>query len=69
MDEAFELADLEDLTFEMEIPFEDLGSRRKSGKVRELIQWCQRRKMIPTLLQTLTELRDEIDWYEAAGLS
>ena len=39
----FSIKDLQDLCFQMKIPYEDLGGEKRSEKARELVQYAQRR--------------------------
>lgn len=68
MNKSLDLEELKGLAYSMDVPYEDLGGSGKAGKVREYIQWCERRNRIEALVDALVDLRDDQDWYGAAGL-
>jgi hypothetical protein len=64
MRERFNMDDLADLAFELEIDLQDLAGTTKSAKIRELITYLERRDKIPQLLQALSAVEDlPVDWY------
>lgn len=69
MNKALDLEELKTLALFMEVPYDDLGGSGKSGKVREYIQWCERRSnKVEALLDALADFRPDQDWYGAAGV-
>jgi len=47
----FDLQDLRDLCFDLEVDFDSLGARdNKAEKVRELISYMEKRRMLPELI-------------------
>ena len=67
--ENFSLEELKSLVFELSgalpepyrLDYDDLAGQGKRGKALELVQWCERRVMLPELARTILSLRPEID--------
>jgi hypothetical protein len=57
LDRFFSEDDLKTLCFELGVDFDNLSSDNKSGKARELIQWCERSERLPDLLAAIVRLR------------
>lgn len=57
IDTTFNDAELRQLCFDLKIPYEDLGSEGKAGKVVELIRFCERRNILPDLIQYVQRTR------------
>lgn len=54
--------DLQSLSFEMLIDYDDLGGADKFSKVRELVWHCERRARTDELIGLLKETRPHVDW-------
>ena len=65
----FERDELEDLSFDLGLDFNALGSTTKGGNVRNLIMLLSRRGRIEQLIEQCEFRRPEIDWDLFAGLS
>ena len=61
--------DLQDLAFALDFDYEDLPGSTNSAKTRELILYLERRERLPDLLESLTNMWPEIDWYAAARVT
>ncbi|HUM72437.1 MAG TPA: hypothetical protein PLK31_26735, partial [Chloroflexota bacterium] len=57
----FSLEELEALTLEIGVDFEQLAGRTKSGKVRELIVYMMRRRRLGELVTAVREARPRLD--------
>jgi hypothetical protein len=68
MSDRLNLKEVQNLAFIMNIDYEDLAGSGKMGKVREFIEFCQRRGRIEELLDALASERPEWDWYTEAGV-
>jgi hypothetical protein len=55
--DQFNLAELQDLCFSLEVEFEDLAGSGKSAKARELVLYMQRRGQLDRLVEAIQELR------------
>jgi hypothetical protein len=55
--ENFNDSELRTLCFNLEVPYEDLSGSGKEDKVRELIEYCQRRGQYNKLVAACTEAR------------
>mgnify|MGYP002713294280 CR=1 FL=1 len=53
----FNLYELQDLCFDLDIPYEDLPGTTRSMKARELIQYMDRRGLLPNLVASVKDLR------------
>jgi HEAT repeat protein len=53
----FNLEELQNLCFKLNVPYDELESRGKQGKVRELIEYCQRHGKIRDLIVRIDNLR------------
>lgn len=62
MSQHFNTEELRDLCFTLGIEYENLGSDTKSGKIRELIAYCQRHACLGSLLNTCRQLRPHVQW-------
>ncbi len=59
----FNLSELEDLCFELNITYEDLsGDNTLKVKSRELVKYCNRRKILQQLIDHCKELRPNSNW-------
>lgn len=58
----FNVSDLRDICFELEVEFEDLGGESKKDKARELLDYLKRRERILDLVRTGERLRPDIHW-------
>ncbi len=68
LNQHFGLEDLQNLCFSIDVDFEELAGSSKSGRVRELILYCQRRGMLDQLLMACEAERPNVDWRAIAGL-
>jgi len=60
---AFNLDELSDLCFELDIDAEELANRqRKRDFAREIVLHLKRRNRLPALIQYCRELRSHLDW-------
>ncbi len=59
---AFDTAELEDLSFRLDVDYEELAGNNKTAKIRALIQYLDRRKRLEELIQTGLALRPELEW-------
>jgi hypothetical protein len=55
--EGFNLAEIENLCYQLGVEFEDLGGTGKSGKARELVKYMERRGRLGELDAMATSLR------------
>ncbi len=54
--------ELRNLCFDLDIPYDDLGSEGKTGKVRELVAYCQRHNRLDDLAEQCHALRPNVNW-------
>ncbi len=59
---GFNLSDLENLCFDMEIDYQSLRGEDKESKTRELISYCERNGRVNELVKNCRELRPNVDW-------
>ena len=59
--ERFNSAEIKSLSFHAGINYEELPGETLANKCIELIQYCHRRQMIPSLIQKIKELRPDIN--------
>lgn len=64
----FNLSELQDLCFKLDINFENLAGSTLNDKTLELVRYCQRHRRLNELLALLSELRPMVDWPEPAGV-
>lgn len=67
--QSFNLTELEALAFDLATDWDELDGRTKSGKIQSLISHCQRRQMIPQLVDRLREGRSKVAWPDAVELA
>jgi hypothetical protein len=60
--ERFDEDELMTLCFYLNVDYEALAARGKSGKARELIKHMQRRGRLPNLVQRIRDVRPDISW-------
>lgn len=60
--EKFDLADLQDLCFEMAVEYDDLPGDTLRAKSRELVKYCAKRDTLDVLLVHARRLRPAVDW-------
>lgn len=65
--ERFNLSELKTLCFNLDVAYEDLGGSGKSGKVRELIQYLERRNRLADLEAAVRAQRPDIAWPQPAA--
>jgi hypothetical protein len=59
LDKKFDLAELNQLAFFLEISLEDIPGGTREGKIRELIQYAERHSRFEELTQKIVELRSD----------
>jgi hypothetical protein len=59
---AFNDSELRDLCADLGIDYESLGGEGKTGKVRELISYCERHDRLPDLLAYARGKRPRVEW-------
>lgn len=62
MNKSLSKSDVKDLCLELGIDFENIPENGKSGQIRELILFCERRGRFPDLLVALNELIPDVTW-------
>lgn len=62
IDRHFDEKDLRDLCLNLGIDYENLSGRSKGSNARELVLYCERRDMIPTLREHCHSLRPHLEW-------
>ncbi|MCP4937310.1 MAG: hypothetical protein GY927_24655 [bacterium] len=60
----FNLSELQDLCFYLEISYDELSGENKNDKVRELISYLERRDRILELIRAGEQLRPDIRWVQ-----
>lgn len=60
----FNLSELQDLCFKVDINFENLAGSTLNDKTLELVRYCQRHRRLNELLALLSELRPMVEWPE-----
>lgn len=60
--ESFNLEELADLCFQLQIPFDEISGTNLQAKARELIQYCRRRGRLGDLIRVCQELRPNASW-------
>ncbi len=60
--ERFNLEELRDLCYDLEVDFEVLDAEDKAGKARELVAYLQRRKRLGDLIRIGKRVRTDIHW-------
>jgi hypothetical protein len=60
--EHFNLSELRDLCFDMNVDYESLTGENKADKARELVAYCERIQIIPDLVAKCKELRPKVSW-------
>ncbi|MCP4423762.1 MAG: hypothetical protein GY803_04645, partial [Chloroflexi bacterium] len=58
----FNLNELKQLTFSLDIHYGELGEGNKTDKIQELILYCDRRMILPKLLTACRAERPRVDW-------
>jgi len=61
----FNESELRDLCFQLAIDYEDLPGATKRDRIREIVEYCERRGSLPQLRELCSRLRPHVDWYEA----
>lgn len=69
MNETFSLSEIDGICYDLGINAEDIPGNNKSSKVRELIQYCERRDRVGELSASLQSIRPKEIWpgVEIAG--
>lgn len=60
--QAFNLDELKDLCFELDIDYDDLSGENRSAKARELVARCRRTGRLEDLLAAAERARPKLDW-------
>lgn len=63
----FTPGELRDLTFALDLDYDDLRGTSKSSKARELADYARRHGKVADLWQALNERRKHVDWSQALG--
>ncbi len=66
---AFNLDELQSLSFDLGIQFENLAGTTRDAKARALIEHCQRIDRVSELISRCQELRPSVNWFEIAEIS
>ena len=62
IDQLFDNDELRTLCFRLEVDYDNLSGDTKSGKVRELIRWCEKRNCLDKLVELLRKERPNVSW-------
>jgi hypothetical protein len=62
LEQYFNLDELKELTFDLEVNYENLPGETLRSKTRELVNYCQRHNMLPRLVALCASLRSSVDW-------
>ncbi len=65
----YNLSEVEELCFELDINFENLEGTTLDDKTRELVLYCRRRQLLPGLLARLDQQRPDVSWPSLAEIS
>ena len=65
----YNLSELEELCFELDINFENLEGTTLNDKARALVLYCRRRQLLPGLLASLHQQRPDVSWPSLAEIS
>lgn len=60
LDAYFNLSELSEICFTLQIDFEHISGHEKRAKIRDFIRYCLAQQRIPDLLQLLSELRPHL---------
>lgn len=60
--DSFSINELKNLCFDLEIEYENLPGDTRLDVARELISYCNRRNILPALVQNCQKLRPNISW-------
>ena len=58
----FDLETLQNLTFDLNIKYDNLAGQTLQAKVRSLLQYCEQNNMLAPLIGLLGDLRPQVDW-------
>jgi hypothetical protein len=64
--EGFNLSEVRDLCFNLNVQYENLEGTTLNDKARELVEYCKRQGSLPELVTHCKELRPRISWQEVA---
>lgn len=59
IDRHFDNDELKTLCFALSVDYDNLEAAGKSGKIRELIEWCERNLQVAMLIEWCQQLRPE----------
>lgn len=62
MEGKFNISEIQSICFSLGVDYEDLGGSTKSGKIRELIGYLQRRGTLQNLTVEMKQRRPQVDW-------
>lgn len=62
LEASFNLDELRELSFELDINYENLGGETLRAKTIELVGYCQRRGLLSRLIEVCSRLRPSTDW-------
>jgi hypothetical protein len=60
----FNLDELKGIAFDLGVEFENLAGETLRAKSRELVNFCQRRNILPDLVELCAGLRARVEWWE-----
>ena len=64
IESSFNMEELENLSFELGITYENLDGRTLQGKSRALVEYSQRHGRLSALIQQCAQLRPGTDWWQ-----
>ncbi|MCB0035104.1 MAG: macro domain-containing protein [Anaerolineales bacterium] len=62
LNNRFDINELQTLCFLLDIDYEGLSGLNKVSKIRSLINFVERRRVVDELIKTGVKIRDDIDW-------
>lgn len=65
----FNVSDLKDLCFDMEIDYENFSHSRKNDFIRELVEYCENYGFLSTLYSKCMVIRPNLDWQYKGDIS
>lgn len=67
LEQHFNLSELAALAFKLKVEWENIHGETRQEKSRNLLEYLQRRKQLPFLIETLQAVRPSINWLETAS--
>ena len=62
MNDCFDINELRDLCFELQVDYENLLGPRKLDKIKSLVGLYFRHNLLENLIKTLSALKPDINW-------